>query len=481
MADLDSIVVPLTAAIGLSVVVERVIEIGKNVVSIRVASRGSRTLPKLDGGAAIAELAAQCENARAADDHETMLEQLAVIEGRLPRAQEELAAAAGEPARSALTAEIEKLQREQASLRQTRMELPETPPGEPSERVPGSTVLVVPATDPDDGTTIRSFVLHLIGFALGIVAARAGGIHLFDALWTGVAEGTRLIPPDATLSNPVAYVFPPWLDFVLTGLFIGGGSAQMHLLLDFVSQRKVPADVAAAVSASVEAPDASMAALPLAAPAIVAPWSSGGSDDWVDIPYDGGVDVDILEGIHRRPGPPDLIVYHHTAMNSASRFEDVVRVIKNRIDCGKHWVTGYHCVVTADGVAHAFCRWDRYGNHVAGYNRRSLGISFNGNFETDPRVPYSNPDGRYGAPRPSEAQLDTGARMVAFWSLLYGIDLDFDRTIRAHRDLAQKSCPGSMFPASDFERLATYYRTKWEHSPLATDRIKAFALKPYLL
>jgi len=43
-----------------------------------------------------------------------------------------------------------------------------------------------------------------------------------------------------------------------------------------------------------------------------------------------------------------------------------------------------------------------------GFNRRSLGISFNGNFETNPNVPFSNPDSRYGPPRPMEPQLRAG-------------------------------------------------------------------------
>jgi N-acetylmuramoyl-L-alanine amidase-like protein len=471
MAGMDAVIVPLTAAIGLSAVVERVIEIGKNLLSMHVATESSRALPPLDGGADVAGLAERCENARAADTHETILEQLAALDGRLADAKNRRASAPDDGERAAVDAEIAGLEEEQKGLQQTRAALPECPPGEPCEKVPGSTVLVVPATDPDDGTTMRAFILHLVGFALGIGAARAAGIHLFDALWNGVAGGTGL-----------AVAFPAPLDYVLTGLFIGGGSAQMHLLLDFVSQRKVPAEVAAVAAAEAQGMDAAPAvAAPLAAPAIVVSPTGGGADDWVDIPYDGGVDVDVLEGIHRRPGPPDLIVYHHTAMNSASRFEDVVRVIKNRVDEGKHWVTGYHCVVTADGVAHPFCRWDRYGNHVAGYNRRSLGISFNGNFETNPSVPYANPDGRYGAPRPTEEQLRTGARVVALWSLVYKIDLDFTRTVRAHRDLAQKSCPGSMFPAQEFRRLVIYYRSTWEKSPRAMDRIEAFKLKPYLL
>ena len=56
----------------------------------------------------------------------------------------------------------------------------------------------------------------------------------------------------------------------------------------------------------------------------------------------------------------------------------MVKVIKD-----KGWLTGYHCVVVKDGSIHPFCRWDRYGNHAKGHNLTSLGIAFNGNFETE--------------------------------------------------------------------------------------------------
>ena len=201
---------------------------------------------------------------------------------------------------------------------------------------------------------------------------------------------------------------------------------------------------------------------------------------WLDIAYKGGVDPDVLESIHLRGSDPDLIVYHHTAMNSSSTFDDVVRVIKSRKDSSDNaWVTGYNCVVTYDGAIRPFCRWDCYGNHAAGVNRRSLGIAFNGNFENNPNIPYSNANGRYGARQPSEEQLKSGARLIPLWTYLYEIDVDFDRSIIPHQAIAKKACPGSMFPNDELKRWVDLYRTRWQ-SAAVQNQIAAFKLKPFL-
>ena len=233
----------------------------------------------------------------------------------------------------------------------------------------------------------------MMGLATGIILAAFNDLRLFGSL-----VGSAAIPETA--------------DHLLTGLLIGGGSGPIHVLIRFVSERKVPY-VQSAGEEKKEAPAPSSASekpgqatLQGAAAPSVAISPSVELGAWRDISYRGGVDPDVLESIHLRGNDPDLIVYHHTAMNSSSTFDDVVRVIKSREDShGNSWVTGYNCVVTYDGVIHPFCRWDRYGNHAAGSNRRSLGVAFNGNFEANPGVPYSNANGRYGAQRPSDEQL----------------------------------------------------------------------------
>src|SRR2546425_2523926 len=440
LVPLEVVMVPLSKALGLSLVVERVIEVGKNLLEPWPTAPAVRALPDLDAARkaildATTTAATDAAN-RAAD---TAAEQK---QKQLQSLTDQLKAETDAARRAELAKQIETLKPALAE---------DAKHGEWDERVPVRVALVEDANDPDDGGTMRALVLQLLGLAAGIVAAKFADVRLF----------TGFLPSWVNVPDFV------WVDHVLTGLFIGGGSGPVHTLIEFISARKMT--VPASALAVAEAPEAK-APPPAGAgvPAIVTAPADIAGDAWVDVPYEGGVDVALLETVHRRTAKPDLVVYHHTAMSSESSFEDVVRVIKSRTDDqNNHWLTGYNCVILADGSVHAFCRWDRYGSHAVGYNARSLGIAFNGNFETDPRVPSSNPDGRYGPPRPTEAQLRAGARVVTLWTFLYPIALDFDRQIIPHRQIASKACPGSQFPYAEFRQLVAFYRSRWEHSPLA--------------
>jgi hypothetical protein len=343
--------------------------------------------------------------------------------------------------------------------------------GEFDEQPSKSVILVEAATDVDDGLTAKRFILQLLGFAVGIFLARISDVQLFNSFLVGGLE------------------IPDWVDYLMTGLLIGGGSAPIHTLIRFITKRKITAKQAPPPAdqekKKAEPTDAR-------APAVISSLSDTAAEEWIDIPYKGGVDVEILENVHKRVikvdgkwegKKPDMIVYHHTAMDSRSTFENVVQVIKSRkTKSGKNWLTGYNCVVLTDGSIYPFCRWDRRGNHAAGYNSRSLGIAFNGNFEPNPRVPYSNPDGKFGALKPTEAQLKAGARVVALWTFLYKISLNFDRTILPHKKIAAKpkACPGGAFPYDDFKKWVEFYKTQWDKSPAIKEHIEAYKFKPYL-
>jgi hypothetical protein len=324
------------------------------------------------------------------------------------------------------------------------------------EQVPLSKVFVEPATEADDGSTLRIFILQLLGFAVGIILAHYSGIQLFNSFLNTLGQTLTV---------------PEWMDFLFTGLLIGGGSGPMHVLVSFVTDRKIILAESESKSEDSEQPAKKTQ---ISAPEIITP-NKDELQDWVNINYKGGVDRDKLEDTHLRKKDPDLIVYHHTAMTSKSTFQDVVRVIKD-----KKWLTGYNCVIQYDGSIHPFCSWDRFGNHAIGYNARSLGISFNGNFETDPKIPFSNPDGRMGPSRPSEAQVKSGARVVALWTFIYPIPVDFEKSIIPHNKISTKTCPGNSFPYGEFQKWVEYFRTEWEKSEAIKQRIEAFKLKPYL-
>ena len=111
---------------------------------------------------------------------------------------------------------------------------------------------------------------------------------------------------------------------------------------------------------------------------------------------------------------------------------------------------------------------------------RSLGLAFNGNYETDPKVPFSNPEGEMGPPQPTEAQIKAAARVAVLWTMLYKIPLDFDKTVLPHRDISTKSCPGSAFPYSEFKKWIDMFQKHWHKSAAVKERIKTFDTKPYL-
>ncbi|NOX36701.1 MAG: N-acetylmuramoyl-L-alanine amidase [Calditrichaeota bacterium] len=189
--------------------------------------------------------------------------------------------------------------------------------------------------------------------------------------------------------------------------------------------------------------------------------------------YDGGYRPDRLEYTHLRKRPIDMIIYHHTAMHSNAPYEAIVQEFERR-----GWLTGYHSVVFANGQVRTICRWDRIGNHTRGYNARSLGLAFHGNFEPDPSVPYSNPDGRYGILFPTPLQVDRGARLVALWILLYNIAVDFDQAIVPHNKLAPKACPGSNFPHQAFHEKINHYLNLWKSDPDMQAVIQEFSNYP---
>ena len=464
---LETVLLPLTAALGLALIVERVVEVMKNVVDMLPTTSVGRAIQKPTLAAMASQGLKQLHEddeklAKADAERATLVDRLVVTEETLRVTPE-----SDTETRQSLEREREKL-REVLGADEGNTEWREVHPLE--------TILVEPATDPDDGNTLRAFVLQAVAVIVGIIAARVTHLQLFHVL-----------APNAGLSVPV--------DYLLTGLFVGGGSAPAHVLIRFISERRIVVPEAASraevpVAAAAVAVAEARTGIGTPASAAIAAVAHAGSpafdpDRWLDIPYAGGVDRERLESIHRRGADPNLVVFHHTAMPLKSTFEDVVRVIKSRKDStGKPWVTGYNCVVLADGSINPFCRWDRYGNHAQGYNRLSLGITLNGNFETDPRQPFSNPDGRYGPSRPTEQQLDAAARVVALWTHLYpAIPLAFDRRkegIIPHRNVSPKTCPGNMFPYPQFEKLVRHYHDTWQRSSECRSRIAAFKLRQFL-
>jgi hypothetical protein len=441
LVQFQAIIGPLTAALGLSLVVERVLEFMNNLFGSQVLGELNPKIPEHD------EILRRTKDLKDISDNGEYTEKIE------EKAQQCVTTLQG---KSEGDIEEKQAAKELAACRKDT---------EWVEAVPVNVVAWEPATPPNQQRIFFELAVQTFGFALGIVLASIAELQLFNKF---VMSGQGI---------------DPWLDYVFTGLLIGAGSGPIHVLIRFISERRVPASAE-------EFPSSEKTQKVTAEPAIAPGADSPDREetfrkaDWVPISYEGGVDRTKLEFVHRRRENPNIVIFHHTAMSRRSTFEDVVRVIKSRKDSnGKPWLTGYHCVITEDGGVHPFCRWDRYGSHAAGYNMRSLGISFNGNFETSPGDRFSNHDGRYGPAVPTDEQLRAGARVVALWAHVYGFVPEFGEAgnVIPHSQIAPKTCPGNMFPYGEFERLVKYYYKKWEAEPVINQEIERFRKKPYVL
>ncbi len=384
-----------------------------------------------------------------------------VIEALRERADAEAETQAAEEleeAKAKLEFESDQLSdREKTQLEQRAAELEaegmDTTKTEQNKRFSEATVFVEKAKPKDPERSARVFWLQMVGTFTGVVICFISDFGLFSAL--GVFAGA-----------------PPSLDYALTGILIGAGSQPVHFLIQFITQRK-PIELSISTETEIEAAEESKEKPAPEAPVVIT--RPAGSAPVIDVAYSGGVDREIMENRNRRGGDPQLIVYHHTAMHSGASFADVVKVIKD-----KGWSTGYHCVVLADGSIHPFCRWDRFGAHAKGYNRQSLGISLNGNFEPNPNVPFANVNGRMGNLRPTDAQLFSAAKVVALWCHLYDIDVDFDEAVIPHNKVSNKTCPGSNFPYDSFKELIETIYNRWRADPAAEEELAVWEQKQYL-
>ncbi|RPH92142.1 MAG: N-acetylmuramoyl-L-alanine amidase, partial [Calditrichaeota bacterium] len=271
-------------------------------------------------------------------------------------------------------------------------------------------------------------------------------------------------------------VSPHFGEFILLGIIIGSGSKPIHFLMEYLLTRKITLtkqELEESPAAEAPSPVLTLVSSGQVQPVVARPLTL---EELIGFRYGGGVEPDRLQGSHLRLQPIDLILYHHTCMHSNASFEDLVEVFDQR-----GWLTGYHCVVFHDGSIRPFCRWDRIGNHAYGYNQRSLGLAFQGNFECDPRVPCSNIQGCKGLLEPTIDQLDAGAKIVALWCALYKIPLDFRRSIRPHADVADKACPGSNFPTERFQSKIKEISVGWKNDAVFAAALKSFKEQPMVM
>lgn len=428
--DSQTVITTLTIAAGLALAIERTIELLKQIMGSANGSLGKSEIMEL------------LERAR-----QIVADAKEAVAGRQVTTRSAKPVAATPPAAAPLTAQV-------------------LADSEPSEQHPAPAIPVIPPTPLSTQQTGRQLFYLLSAFGLGIILA-----HVFEIRMLALLTLNNGLP--GAPSGLFAF-----FDLIVSGLVMGGGSQPIHALIQFLTERKVTLAEEAVKEIAVVEEGKDLGTV-IANANLVQQIKEPDALQWREIVYQGGINPASLQTSHHRPADPNLVVYHHTAMASSKPFQAVV----DEFLLAKKWLTGYHCVIMPDGAIKPFCRWDRAGNHTMGRNARSLGLSFHGNFHTEPGDKFSNADGRYGNQQPTEAQLHAGARVVALWAHLYPeITLDFERCILPHKEAlpGHTVCPGSNFKYDEFKQLIRQYHQAWSESAQVQQQISAFKQLDYL-
>ena len=121
----------------------------------------------------------------------------------------------------------------------------------------------------------------------------------------------------------------------------------------------------------------------------------------------------------------DYIILHHAAAVKLSADE------AHKIHLGKGWTgIGYHFYVRKDGSVYRGRPIDTVGAHCQDYNSRSVGICFEGNYETEAVMP--------------DAQRRAGQELIGYLKGVYS-----KAKIKKHKDFNPTACPGKNFPFDD--------------------------------
>lgn len=122
----------------------------------------------------------------------------------------------------------------------------------------------------------------------------------------------------------------------------------------------------------------------------------------------------------------DYIILHHAAATGS-----VTAIHSAHLARGWSGI-GYNAYVRSDGSIHQGRPFGMTGAHTVGYNDRSVGVCFEGNFE---------------AQTMPEAQIKAGRELIAYLRGLYP-----GAVIGRHKDYDATACPGKNFPFDEITR-----------------------------
>ena len=293
----------------------------------------------------------------------------------------------------------------------------------------------------------KAFIMQTAGIILGT------GICYFSHL--GLLRELKLISS--------SHLF--WWDVLLSGIFISGGSEPIHQLINFLKGHKEALkEQKSRLQEKIAVENSQQQQL---------------AGERIGITYQGGLYPD-KPGHGLRRMNPQYIVIHHSGTPAEATFEDIVRLEQKE----RHNNRGsykldpsFHSVITYDGKYHHYCRWDSIGWHVARGTRvsnvNSLGLCFVGNFQSHRK---NQPDLKN---RPSEEQLETGARLVALWRYLYNIP---EQNVVPHSAVQRGRvyCPGDNFSMDRLVAKSTQILKNWQSDPLILEDLERFKKQRFI-
>ncbi|XP_049870252.1 peptidoglycan recognition protein-like [Pectinophora gossypiella] len=102
----------------------------------------------------------------------------------------------------------------------------------------------------------------------------------------------------------------------------------------------------------------------------------------------GGLDPVHVEYL---PRPLDLVIIQHTVTSTCSTDDSCATILRNiqnnQMDNLKFWDIGMSFLIGSNGKVYEGSGWLHVGAHTYGYNRKSIAISFIGNYNDDKPTP----------------------------------------------------------------------------------------------
>lgn len=127
------------------------------------------------------------------------------------------------------------------------------------------------------------------------------------------------------------------------------------------------------------------------------------------------------------------IILHHRAGNG-----DVQSIHSQHL--GQGWAgIGYHFYVRKDGKVYSGRPINMVGGHTTNYNSVSVGICFEGNFETE---------------KMKDVQIKAGQELIAYLKDKYP-----DAQVQMHQNFNSTACPGKNFPFGVIANYRKEYKT----------------------